>query len=375
LARLPKKVGPYDVERRIAAGGMGEILLGRHQLLERPAALKRLIRPGGSADDDDDLQEELEERFLREGQVLAQLQHTNICGVYDLFSWRGGHWLALELVDGYDVRTLLKHGALPLDVAVILIREVADALDHAHRVGVIHRDIKPANVMVSRRGEVKLMDFGIARAEDGERLTKTGMVVGTPTYMAPEVLRGQPADARSDIYSLGAMLYRCLSGKPIFKKAPPEVLYKQILDGRIRNVRSAAPVVPRHLARVIHTCLAVDPRKRYQTAASLQVALDDSLRRIGAPEADQDRLVAFLFRDGHLSQEEALTVVDPLVLEASTRPAHEAQLRRPWRWAAAWMVAALLGTTVAAVATADRWGPPVTEWLAQPAPELRTPDP
>ncbi len=337
--------------------------MGVHQLLGRRSALKRL-KPDGPDDGDQALQDELQERFRREGQVLAQLHHSSICGVYDLFTWRGAHWMALEFVDGYDVRTLLKHGAIPVDVALLICRRVADGLDHAHRLGIIHRDIKPANVMVSRRGEVKLMDFGIARAEDGERLTKTGMVVGTPTYMAPELLKGDLADARSDVYGLGAMLYRCLTGRPIFKKASPEVLYKRIFDGGIRPIRQVAPDVPRHVAALIHRCLDVDPSRRYSSAWDVHGALDEALRRLGEHGSDEDRLVGFLFKDGHLTEEEALTVVAPGILDASTRAVTTVQAVPQWRWAAAFGLAAVLGSTVAAALTTELWMPSVQSMLS-----------
>ena len=149
------------------------------------------------------------ERFTREGQALAQLNHQGICAVHDLFARTNNLYMVLEYVDGYDVDFLLKEGGLlPPDIVAIIGVRVAEALEHAHLHRIIHRDIKPANVMVSRSGEVKLMDFGIARDEDLDRVTKTGLMVGTPMYMAPEVVQGGEADERSDVYSLGVMLYQ-----------------------------------------------------------------------------------------------------------------------------------------------------------------------
>ncbi len=361
--KLPRRVGAYDIERRLAAGGMGEVLLASHQLLERPVALKRLVPPDEVSPE---VLAELEERFLREGRMLAKLHHQSICGVYDLFSYRSAHYIALEYVDGYDLRTLLKHGALPLDVALIVAEKVADALEHAHVHGIVHRDVKPANVMVSRTGEVKLMDFGIARAEDQEGLTRTGVVVGTPTYMAPEVLRGKEAGPAADVYGLGATLYRALAGKPLFKKATPEVIYRRILEGRIRPLRSVNPDVPRRVARVVHKALATAPEKRHETAADLRHELQEALTSLRAAARHEERLVQFLYADGHLSAEDALTVVRPEVLDRS-RNTPVTSPRAGWRWAAATLVALVLGIAglwAIGPASLEDVARQVTTWLA-----------
>ncbi|HHO49394.1 MAG TPA: serine/threonine protein kinase [Deltaproteobacteria bacterium] len=373
--RIPKRIGAYSVEGKIASGGMGEVLLGNHQTLGRPCALKRLVPPD---DAEDDLLVELEERFEREGKVLAQLHHQSICGVYDLFSWRGTQYIALEYVDGYDLRDLLKQGALPVDVALIVGIHVAEALQHAHMHGIIHRDVKPANVMVSRRGDVKLMDFGIARGDELEVLTRTGMLVGTPTYMAPEVLRGEEAGVSADIYSLSAALYRCLAGEGMFPKGQqPEVIYRHILEGKIRPLRNLKPEVPRSLATVIHKGLATNPAHRYGSAAELRNALQDELASFGTSANHAERLVQFLYADGHLSEEAAATVVQPEVLRSSRRETAYAPVRR--QQPRSWIAAGALVTSITAVGLVGIWvlsngaGDVLGGWLGDWVADLSTP--
>jgi serine/threonine protein kinase len=361
---LPKKIGNYEIDRRLASGGMGEVVLAENTLIERRTALKRVL-PASDDGESEEGQEDAVQRFLREGKLLARLHHQGICAVYDILQYRGAYWMALEYVDGHDLRTLLKHGALPPDIALIIASHVADALDHAHRNGVVHRDVKPANVMVSRKGEVKLLDFGIARATDVEGLTATGMVVGTPTFMAPEVLRGMEADPRSDVYSLGATLYRCLAGRPLFKKAPPEVIAQQIIHGEIPPLRRVNPAVPRRIARLVHKCLAVDPAKRFASAGEMHDALEAERIRLG-PESGSpaERLVAFLYRDGHLSAEEALTIVDPAILEATrTRETPPGGIK-PYGPLFAGFLAAV-AVVVVLVATWDTWLPALEQLMVR----------
>ncbi len=373
--RLPKRIGAYDIEGKIASGGMGEILLGYHQTLGRPAALKRLVPPD---DAEEDLLEELEDRFEREGRVLAQLHHQSICGVYDLFSWRGTQYIALEYVDGFDLKDLLKQGPLPVDVGLIVGVQMAEALEHAHMHGIIHRDVKPSNLMISRKGDVKLMDFGIARGDDLDVLTRTGMLVGTPTYMAPEVLRGEEAGVPADLYSLGATLYRCLAGEPLFPKGQqPEVVYRQILEGSIRPIRELNPSLPKSVADVVHKSLTTDPARRHASAAHLRSELEEELVRFDTSVNHAERLVQFLYADGHLSEEVAATVVQPEVLRTARRetPPMAPQRRRQQSWmttgglVAGVAVVGLVGIWILSTGSADEVG----GWIGQWAESLATP--
>jgi len=336
--KLPSKIGSYNVLDRLGEGGMGEVLLGEHEVLGRKVAIKRLL-PEMSEN------QEMSERFIREGKALAGLSHQGVCAVHDLFMAKGNLTMVLEYVDGFDLSHLLKSKPLPVDVAAIVGAKLALALEHAHFKGIIHRDIKPANVMISRRGEVKLMDFGIALAMDLDRVTRTGLMVGTPMYMAPEVIGGGDPDARADIYAVGALLYQALSGRKLFAHANKDNLYVLIEQGRFPPLRKVTDDVPRALRRIVTRCLERKPERRYQSAAELREALDTFLSSHQAWASHEERLVAFLHADGHLSEEEALTCVDAddLVLSRSIT----LHPPRPWRAAAVIVVATALASTLA----------------------------
>lgn len=301
--RVPKTLGSYTITERVGEGGMGEILCGEHPLLKRMVAIKRLL-PEAAKD------EAMVERFFREGRALARLRHHAVCAVYDMAKRAGNAYMVLEYVDGYDISELLEHGPLPVEVAAIVAAGVADGLDHAHFNGVLHRDIKPPNIMISRTGDVKLMDFGIALVDSVDRLTKTGLMVGTPMYMAPEVIVGEEADGRSDIYSVGAMLYQCLSGQRMFPGANKQNIFSLIEQGRYEPLKNVAPAVPRALRRIVKRCLHRQPKKRYQTAAALRQDLEHFLASHHGWAQHNERLISFLHEEGHISEAEALTCVD-----------------------------------------------------------------
>lgn len=321
-ARAGKKIGSYVVESTLGKGGMGEVYLAAHELLERKVALKRLLPP-----DDDKAAAHLEERFRREGRALAQLSHHGIVGVYDLFTWRGDFYMALELIDGMDLAELLKKGALPIDVAALIGLRVAEALEHAHFHDIVHRDVKPANIMISRTGDVKLMDFGVARDDNLDSVTKTGMLVGTPAYLAPEVIRGEPADEKNDIYALGATLYYMLAGRRLFAHATPENVYHLIATGSFPRLASVARGVPRPLRRIVGKCLEKNPKRRYPSAAALRHELERFLGTHCAWANGNERLVAFLAASGHMSEEQARTLIDTVDFPITV----EAELVFPWK--------------------------------------------
>ena len=262
---------------------MGEVLLAEHEGLQRPVALKRFVFSGSEGDDE----ETAKERFYREGRALARLNHHNIVGVYDLFEWRKNIYLAVEYVDGPDLSQLLGDQPCPVEVACLIALGAARGLEAAHKTGIIHRDVKASNVMVTRRGEVKLMDFGIARQDVLEPMTRTGIVVGTPRYLAPEVINGEVADARSDVYGVGTILYLALSGQRIFDDAKQENLFYLIAAGKYRPVD--ARHAPRELRRIVRRCLERDPARRFGSAAALSRALEAF---IANQRLDQDERLA-----------------------------------------------------------------------------------
>ena len=204
-----RKVGSSRIAREIGRGGMGIVYEAFQEGLDRPVAVKALDTKLARSKD-------LVERFRREGRAYAKLRHEAIVQVHDLVEKDDGLYLVTEFVDGTDLARLLqKGGALPPDCVSLVGARVADALDYVHFNALLHRDVKPANVMVSRDGEVKLMDFGIAKGEADSSLTRAGMLVGSPSYMAPEVLGGEQAGPASDVWALGVSLYELLTGEQI----------------------------------------------------------------------------------------------------------------------------------------------------------------
>lgn len=200
--------GRYTLDREIGRGGMGAVWLGRDEVLGRAVALKRIgMSPGAGAPD--------LERAEREARLAARLNHPHVVAVFDLVVEDDQQWLVMEYVENVTLAQLVRDdGALTPDEAAPLVGQAADALAAAHAAGIVHRDVKPSNILVTRHGQVKLSDFGIARAEADASLTQTGLVTGSPAYLAPEVASGQSATDASDVWSLGATLYHALSGAP-----------------------------------------------------------------------------------------------------------------------------------------------------------------
>ncbi len=203
--------GRYTLDREVGRGGMGAVWLGTDQVLGRRVALKRLgLAPGVGTPDLD--------RAEREARLAAHLNHPHVVAVFDLVRDDGDHWLVMEYVEGRTLAQLVRsQGALTPDRAAPLLRQTADALAAAHASGIVHRDVKPSNILVTADGHVKLSDFGIARAEADASLTQTGLVTGSPSYLAPEVASGQLATPAADVWSLGATTYHALSGRPPYE--------------------------------------------------------------------------------------------------------------------------------------------------------------
>ena len=342
-----KKIGPYKLMGELGSGGMGVVRRGLHETLQRDVAIKELS-PAAYKDKDQ------RERLRREGLALAQLRHQSIVSVYDLYESKERMFLVLEYVDGYTLAGLLKSGPMPGTIAAIVGARLASALDHAHYHRVIHRDIKPANVMVSKVGEVKLMDFGIARDVTLTGLTQTGMAVGTPFYMSPEALRGEKADPRADVFSLGVLLYECLAGDRPYQGKSAEELYFAIRDRRYKPLRSAAPSTPKDLAKIVERCVEPKPKSRYQAAADLRADLETflghSVRRNHAAH-----VVAWLHDLGKISASEAQTCFDAAHLvetEARVPDPKPASVRKAAGWA---LALALLGGAVWTYLSGPDW--------------------
>jgi serine/threonine-protein kinase len=262
----------YEIERRIGRGGMADVFLARDLLLDRPVAIKVLF-PEFATDP------AFVERFRREAQAAANLSHPNIVAVYDWGRANGTYFMAMEYVPGRTLADVMRTtGPLTAHQASTIALDVAAALAFAHQNNVVHRDIKPANILIGSAGQVKVADFGIARAFGAtveSNLTQAGAVMGTATYFSPEQAQGAQPDPRSDLYSLGVVLYEMVGGRPPFSgENPVSIAYKQVHDAP-QPLNQLAPEVPRPFEAIVARLLAKKPEVRYPTAEALR----DDLRR------------------------------------------------------------------------------------------------
>jgi beta-lactam-binding protein with PASTA domain/predicted Ser/Thr protein kinase len=261
--------GRYRVEARIGSGGMGEVYRGVDTVLDRTVAIKILL-PQFARDAN------FVDRFRREAQAAARINHPNIVGIYDTGSDGETQFIVMEFIEGRTLADFMASGGRFTAVRAVEVAEkICDALAFAHAAGVIHRDIKPANVMVTRKGEVKVMDFGIARIVVGPQTApQTSAVLGTAAYISPEQAQGQRVDGRSDIYSLGVVLYEMLAGRPPFTgDSPVAVAYKQVNESPTLPSLANADVSPL-LDAVLMRALAKNPANRYQTAEEFRADLE-----------------------------------------------------------------------------------------------------
>jgi serine/threonine-protein kinase len=299
-----ERIGNCRIVEEVASGGMAVVYRAIQDELNRTVAIKALKSAVAS-------EESLVTRFEREAQSLAQLQHENIIHVYDFYRERGALFIVMEYVQGIDLYDLLeKCGRFPYDVAAIVALQVARALDYTHYRGILHRDIKPANVMVSRQGGVKLMDFGIAQDRAFSDLTEAGTGIGTPAYMSPEQILGDKLDSRSDIFSLGIVLYQLVTGrKPFVEDEAKSVMHKIRLEQHV-SPRKLNPELPRELERIIDRCLYKQPRERWRSAQNLVMALERFLAK-HVEMNYHSRLVLFLRNQDIIPQYEADEYLNP----------------------------------------------------------------
>ena len=274
------RLGPYEILASVGAGGMGEVYKARDTRLDRTVAIKVLPSHLSS-------NAQMRERFEREAKTISSLSHPHICTLHDVGREDGTEYLVMEFLEGESLADRLVRGPLPTEQVLRYGIQIADALDKAHRQGVVHRDLKPGNVMLTKSG-VKLVDFGLAKyaaaapvtsslsmlpTQAGMNLTQEGTILGTFQYMAPEQLEGKEADARSDLFAFGAVLYEMATGQKAFSGKSRASLIAAILDSEPPPISTIQPMTPPALDRVVKTCLAKDPDDRWQTAHDVMLQL------------------------------------------------------------------------------------------------------
>ena len=278
------RLGPYELIAAVGAGGMGEVYRARDTRLDRTVAVKVLPAHLSSS-------AESHQRFEREAKTISQLSHPHICALYDVGREGETEYLVMEYLEGETLADRLGKGSLPIDQVLRYGSEIADALEKAHRQGIVHRDLKPGNVMVTKSG-VKLLDFGLAKVlapvssvtqftalpTQAVPVTREGSLLGTLQYMAPEQLEGREADARTDVFAFGAVLYEMATGKKTFSGATQASLIGSILRDEPRSISEVAPLTPHALDRLVTVCLAKDPEDRWQTARDVGRQLGEIAR-------------------------------------------------------------------------------------------------
>ena len=275
MAAYPDSIGKYKIQGLIARGGMGAVYKAAHPTLKRTVIIKKLTIRGNTA---------ITERFKREAQILLDFNDPNIVHLYDYFKEGSSHYIVLEYVDGMSMDVLIKkrrYLSAPLSLYIFL--QACKALKYAHDHGVIHRDIKPGNILISRKGAIKLADFGIAAVDSPEEqdLTKEGVTLGTASYMPPEQFKNSKnVDKRADIYAMGVMLYEMVSGKrPFPGNFAPETLLS-IQKGRFTPIRKISPETPPVVARLIRKMIRPNPKRRYRDMGTIIRKIEKYLKRL-----------------------------------------------------------------------------------------------
>jgi len=278
-----RKIGRYRIISELGRGAMGVVYKAEDPNLDRVVALKTII-----LEKDAEGRAEYHKRFFLEAKAAGKLQHPNIVTVFDFGEVDDVAYLAMELLEGTDLRKRVQQGPVPPAEAIEIGCQMAEALAYAHGRGIVHRDIKPANIMLPDRGAAKIMDFGLARMRVADHKTSTGIVLGTPRYMSPEQISGQPVDQRSDIFSLGIVLWEILTGRRLFSGSEMAQVSHSITYDEHEPPTRVNPDLPAMLDFVVARALKKDPAVRYQDASEMAADLHTCLAELRGREASQE---------------------------------------------------------------------------------------
>jgi len=281
-----ERIGRYSILEEIASGAQGTVYRAHDPDVDRTVALK-VLHPEMARDP------QYVERFRREARIAASIDHPNVCRIYEVGEVDGRHFIAMEFLPA-SLSENLRHaedeqGGLPVEIAATFAAQIAEGVAAAHASGIVHRDIKPQNILFSTDGTAKVTDFGIARAESLTTMTATGLMMGTPHYMAPELVHGERADEQSDTYALGCVLYQMLAGEVPFSGTTPMVVLNRHVNEQPQPIRDIRRDVPRALAGVVGRAMEKDPARRFGSAAEMAVAIRKAAGLPEAPAAAEPR--------------------------------------------------------------------------------------
>ena len=295
-----RSFGNYELLGEISRGSFGVVYKARQAGLDRIVALKVLL-------DGTHASKETVERFHREAKSVARLKHPNVVPIYDIGTWDGHHYFAMEFIEGHPLSAHILARDLQISAALRIAEQVADALECAHKAGIIHRDIKPSNIIIDRRGEPHITDFGLAKQVDiDNKYTMSGTTLGTPAYMPPEQARGQleKIDGSSDVYALGTVLYEMLTGVTPFSGRSLLEVVVAVINEPVAPPRQLNPKIHRDVQTIVLKCLEKEPKSRYASAADLR----DDLRRFRSGEAILARPAGIFSRLGRFAKRRGLYI-------------------------------------------------------------------
>src|SRR5580765_3000223 len=337
--------GRYLIERKLGSGGMADVYLAEDQELGRLVALKLL-------DDRHASDDQFVERFRREAQSAAGLNHPNIVSIFDRGRAEGTYYIAMEYLDGRTLKELLvRNGPTPIPIAIDYTRQILGAIAFAHRNGIVHRDIKPHNIVVRKDGRLKVTDFGIARS-GASQMTEAGSIVGTAQYLSPEQARGAPVDARSDLYSLGIVIYEMLTGKvPFTGDAPVEIAMKH-LTAVPEPPSKLRPDIPHDLDAIVMRAMAKEPEQRYGSAEEMAADLARVAGGVAVSQETEEAMTQVLSGAGETASQTMVTrprtLATPPIPPAYRTPYYDYEDTPARRSFLPWLLAALLVVAAAA---------------------------